>query len=69
MTGSVKCWAVADGREALGIVRLDDSGKFVAVDVAGRALGKFATLLEASRAFKGLAKQKSTTPSKEVRPQ
>jgi hypothetical protein len=51
MTGTIKKWAVADGRDALGIVRLDASGKFVAVDSAGKILGKFATLLEASRAF------------------
>jgi hypothetical protein len=51
MKPTCKKWAVADGREALGTVRLDDSGNFVAVDIAGRALGKFATLLEAARAF------------------
>jgi hypothetical protein len=45
MTGTIKKWAVADGRDALGIIQLDASGKFVAVDFAGQILGKFATLL------------------------
>jgi hypothetical protein len=51
MTGIIRKWAVADGRDARGTVRLDDDGKFVAVDVGGKTLGKFATLREAANAF------------------
>jgi hypothetical protein len=51
MTGTIRKWAVADGRDALGTVRLDDSGKFIAIDVDGKTLGKFSRLLEAANAF------------------
>jgi hypothetical protein len=51
MTDTIRKWAIADGRDALGTVRLDDNGKFVAIDVGGRNLGTFTTLREAANAF------------------
>jgi hypothetical protein len=47
----IRKWAIAGGRSALGTVKLDDDGKFVAIDIAGRSIGKFTSLLAASRAF------------------
>jgi hypothetical protein len=42
---------VCDGREAVGRVVLDDDGPFIAIDTAGRVLGKFGSGLAASRAI------------------
>jgi hypothetical protein len=46
-------WAVTDGRETVGFVELDDNGAFIAIDAAGRVLGKFGSCLAASRAIEG----------------
>ena len=45
-------YSVSDGRETCGVVDLVDGG-FVAVDITGNIIGKFATLLAAARAFGG----------------
>jgi hypothetical protein len=50
MTGTVKRWAVADGRRARGVVDLV-GGEFVAIDTTGMVLGRFATLAAAAAAF------------------
>jgi hypothetical protein len=42
--------SVADGRDALGVVKVAD-GSFTAVDVNGIEIGTFASLREALRAF------------------
>jgi hypothetical protein len=44
-------WAVCDGRETVGHVVLDDDGAFIAIDAAGRVVGRFDTCLAASRAI------------------
>jgi hypothetical protein len=42
--------AIFDGRDPVGIVR-ESSGTFTAVDVAGRTVGVFSSLTDASRAL------------------
>jgi hypothetical protein len=44
-------WTVTDGREMVGHVELADDGIFIAVDAAGRVLGRFDSRLEAFRAL------------------
>ncbi len=51
MTGTIKRWAVADGRTARGIIELAADGSFVAIAVTGEILGQFDTCREAARAF------------------
>jgi hypothetical protein len=43
-------WSVSDGRTAVGKVELRH-GVFVAIDLAGHAVGSFSTLHEAARAL------------------
>jgi hypothetical protein len=49
--GECRHWSVNDGRQYLGVVDLDANRMFVARDVAGRVVGRFDSLLLASRVF------------------
>jgi hypothetical protein len=51
MTGDIRHWAITDGRTAIGTVDLADDGAFIARDLAGKVVGRFDSLLLASRAF------------------
>jgi hypothetical protein len=51
MTGDIRHWAVTDGRVTIGTVNLDGAGAFVARNLAGKVIGKFDSLLLASRVF------------------
>ena len=44
-------WSISDGRVAIGTVDLDRGGAFVARDLAGKVVGRFNSLLLASRVF------------------
>jgi hypothetical protein len=57
-------WTVSDGRETIGSVDLVDA-VFVATDVAGNVVGRFASLRDATGAFgAGLARASGRGPSK-----
>jgi len=49
--GMIRHWAITNGRTAIGTVDLDGAGAFVARDLAGKVIGKFDSLLLASRVF------------------
>jgi hypothetical protein len=49
--GECRHWSIFDGRQGVGTVDLDDAGMFVARDLAGRIVGRFDSLLVASRVF------------------
>jgi hypothetical protein len=44
-------WSICDGRAAIGTVDLDGAGAYVARDLAGNEVGRFDSLLVASRVF------------------
>jgi hypothetical protein len=46
-------WSVTDGRERIGHVELR-KGKFVAIDIKDRIVGKFATLHEAMNSIRSI---------------
>ena len=48
--GIIRHWAISDGRTAIGTVDLDGAGAYVARDLAGNEVGRFDSLLLASRA-------------------
>jgi hypothetical protein len=49
--GIIRHWAISDGRTAIGTVDLDGAGAFIARDLTGNEVGRFDSLLLASRAF------------------
>jgi hypothetical protein len=49
--GIIRHWSISDGRTAIGTVDLDAAGAYVARDLAGKEVGRFDSLLLASRVF------------------
>jgi hypothetical protein len=49
--GIIKHWSIFDGRICIGVVDLADDGAFVAHNPAGEVIGRFDSLLLASRVF------------------
>jgi hypothetical protein len=49
--GIIRHWAIYDGKSCTGVVDLDSAGAYVARDRAGKVVGTFDSLLQASRVF------------------
>jgi hypothetical protein len=51
MTGDIRHWSVTAGRILIGTVDLAADGSYVARDLGGKEVGRFDSLLLASRVF------------------
>jgi hypothetical protein len=49
--GIIRHWSICDGRDCKGVVDLDSAGTYIARDLGGKEVGRFDSLLLASRVF------------------
>jgi hypothetical protein len=49
--GIIRHWSIFDGKSCTGFVDLNSAGTYIARDRAGKVVGTFDSLLQASRVF------------------